>query len=48
MKEILIEEDKRLLERLKKRTDAEGLRIRRFLEMPDLSRAEGSPIKEER
>jgi len=48
MKEIIIEdkEEKRLQGEVNKRTDAEGLRIRRFLNMPDLSRAEGSPIKE--
>src|SRR6266568_4927809 len=31
---------------LDKRRDAEAARMRRFLDMPDLSRLEGSPIKE--
>lgn len=31
---------------LEKRTDAEAMRIKRFLDMPDLSRTEGSPLKE--
>lgn len=33
-------------EELEKRSDAEALRMKRFLAMPDLSRAEGSPIKD--
>ncbi len=47
-KEIVIddEEEKRLRQELEKRTDPEGLRLRRFLAMPDLSRAEGSPLYE--
>jgi phenylalanyl-tRNA synthetase alpha chain len=35
-----------LIKGLEKRTDADALRIKRFLEMPDLSRTEGSPLKE--
>lgn len=44
--EINIEskEEKELLAELEKRTDAEALRMKRFLAMPDLSRKEGSPI----
>jgi phenylalanyl-tRNA synthetase alpha chain len=47
-KEFTVEdkEEKRLLAELQKRTDPEGLRLKRFLAMPDLSRAEGSPIRE--
>lgn len=39
-------EENRLKEELEKRTDFEALRIKRYLNMPDLSRAPGSPIKE--
>ncbi len=48
MKEIIIEasEEKKLQAELQKRTDPEGLRLRRFLNMSDLSRTEGSPIQE--
>lgn len=35
-----------MIEGLKKRDDAEAKRMLRFLAMPDLSRTEGSPIKE--
>lgn len=47
-REIVIEdkEEKRLLAELERRTDAEGRRLKRFLAMPDLSRAPGSPIRE--
>ena len=47
-KEIVIEipEEKELLSSLNKRNDAEAVRIKRFLAMPDLSRVEGSPLKE--
>lgn len=34
-----------LLEEMKKRTDAQGLRLQRLVSLPDLSRKEGSPIK---
>lgn len=43
---INIEEEKRLRAELEKRTDFEALRMRRYLNMPDLSRTEGSPLKE--
>lgn len=43
--EIDSPEEKKILEELEKRTDAEALRMKRFLKMPDLSRAEGSPIR---
>ncbi len=39
-------EEERLRAELEKRTDAEALRMKRFLAMPDLSRTEGSPIWE--
>jgi phenylalanyl-tRNA synthetase alpha chain len=46
--EIIIDttEEKRLRAELNSRTDAEALRMKRFLDMPDLSRTEGSPIRE--
>jgi phenylalanyl-tRNA synthetase alpha chain len=48
MEEININspEEKKLISELEKRTDADGLRMKRFLNMPDLSRTEGSPIAE--
>ncbi len=47
-KAIIIDtsEELRLKKELEKRTDFEAARIRRYLSMPDLSRTEGSPIKE--
>lgn len=47
-KEYIIptEEEKSLREALEKRTDIEASRIKRYLAMPDLSRTDGSPIKE--
>lgn len=47
-KEILIDfkEEKKIRAELEKRTDAEALRMKRFLDMPDLTRTEGSPIHE--
>jgi phenylalanyl-tRNA synthetase alpha chain len=47
-REIIVDspEEKRAFVELMKRTDPEGLRLRRFLAMPDLSRKEGSPIAE--
>lgn len=39
-------EEKKLREQVEKRTDAEGKRMARFLAMPDLTRTEGSPIRE--
>lgn len=48
MKEIIIDspEERKLRAELEKRTDPEGLRLTRFLAMPDLSRKAGSPIAE--
>ncbi|OGZ00090.1 MAG: hypothetical protein A2945_00110 [Candidatus Liptonbacteria bacterium RIFCSPLOWO2_01_FULL_52_25] len=48
MKEITIssKEEKRAYAELAKRSDAEGFRMKRFLAMPDLSRTEGSPLRE--
>lgn len=43
---INTDEELRLKKELEKRTDAEAQRIKRYLAMPDLSRAEGSPLKE--
>ena len=40
------DEENELLEKLKERTDPEAARIRRYLEMPDLSRTPGSPLFE--
>jgi len=40
------EEEKALLKKLELKQDAESLRIRRYLEMPDLSRTPGSPLCE--
>lgn len=47
-KEIVIDlpEEKELMDGLKKRKDAEALRMARFLSMPDLSRASGHPLAE--
>jgi len=39
-------EEERLIQELEKRTDPEAERIRRYLNMPDLSRTEGSPLFE--
>ncbi|MEK7506240.1 MAG: hypothetical protein AAB572_01405 [Patescibacteria group bacterium] len=48
MAEILIDmlEEKMLIAELQKRTDADGLRMKRFMDMPDLSRTSGNPIAE--
>lgn len=48
MTEITVDgsEEKRLRTELATRTDADGLRMFRFLNMPDLSRTAGSPIAE--
>jgi phenylalanyl-tRNA synthetase alpha chain len=40
------EEEIRLKEELNKRNDIEAQRIKRFLALPDLSRTDGSPLKE--
>ena len=47
-KEIIIKDQKEnlLFAEIKKRTDVEAARLKRYLSMPDLSRSEGSPIKE--
>ncbi len=39
-------EQNKIIEGLASRTDAEAMRMKRYLAMPDLSRTEGSPIKE--
>src|SRR3989344_3636862 len=39
-------EEKNIIGALAERTDAEGKRLRRLLEMPDLSRSPSSPISE--
>ena len=39
-------EEKKILAELENRTDAEAIRMKRYLAMPDLARTEGSPIKE--
>lgn len=46
--EIVIpsEEEKKLRAEIEQKTDAESLRLNKFLKMPDLSREEGSPIFE--
>ncbi len=48
MKEYVIPTDneKEVLESLAGRNDTESLRIKRYLGMPDLSRTDGSPLKE--
>ena len=43
---VPLDEQKRLIEGLEKRTDAEAKRIKNYLARPDLSRTEGSPIHE--
>ncbi|MDO8601817.1 MAG: hypothetical protein Q7R62_01635 [bacterium] len=47
-KEIIIDvpEEKKALAELEKRTDAEAIRMKRFLAMPDLSRTAGHPLAE--
>ncbi len=47
-KEIIIDvpEEKQALAELEKRTDAEAIRMKRFLAMPDLSRTPSSPLYE--
>src|SRR3989344_470021 len=39
-------ESEELRKQLETRKDAEGMRMKRFLDMPDLSRTEGSPLRE--
>lgn len=43
---VPLDEERALLEKLAKRSDAEALRIKRYLDMPDLSRAPGGPLFE--
>src|SRR5579885_1495480 len=43
---VPLDDERKLKDLLEQRTDAEAARMRRFLAMPDLSRTEGSPIKE--
>jgi phenylalanyl-tRNA synthetase alpha chain len=43
---ISTEEEQNLLKGLEKREDADAVRMKRYLSMPDLSRTEGSPIKD--
>lgn len=47
-KEIVIEDatESRLMAEIEKRTDADGLRLKRFLDLPDLSRTSDSPLYE--
>src|SRR3989344_93555 len=47
-KQIVINdlEEENVIRRLKERTDPDALCIRRFLELPDLTRTSGSPLKE--
>ena len=40
------EEETKLIQKLKERTDPEAMRMKRYLEMPDLSRTPGSPLFE--
>ncbi len=44
--EIVSKDEARLRKELESRTDFEALRMRRYLDMPDLSRQEGSPLRE--
>ncbi|MDO8729029.1 MAG: hypothetical protein Q7K26_04035 [bacterium] len=48
MKNIIVpnDEERQLIERLRKRSDADAKRMLRYLDMPDLSRTPGSPIYE--
>lgn len=43
---VALDEENRLKEKLKHRTDPEAARIKRSLALPDLSRTEGSPLHE--
>ena len=47
-KEYLVDlsQEKQILKNLKKQDNAENARMKRFLDMPDLSRTPGSPIYE--
>ncbi len=43
---IPLDEENRLRADLENRTDSEAMRIKRYLNMPDLSRTDGSPLKD--
>ncbi len=43
---VSLDEQNKILSELEKREDIEARRMKRYLSMPDLSRTEGSPIKE--
>lgn len=43
---VSTEEEKNLIKDLNKREDADALRMKRYLSMPDLSRSENSPVAE--
>ncbi len=43
---IPLDEQKKLLEGLEKRSDTEATRMQRYVKMPDLSRTENSPLKQ--
>ena len=43
---ITDQKEQELVAELEKRVDADAMRIKRFLALPDLSRTEGSPLKE--
>ncbi len=43
---VPLDDQKKLIEKFKERHDAEALRIKHYLAMPDLSRKPGSPINE--
>jgi phenylalanyl-tRNA synthetase alpha chain len=43
--DVPMDKEKSLLKNLDEREDADALRMKRYLSMPDLSRTEGSPIK---
>lgn len=43
---IPTDEEKKIIEKLKGRSDTDALRIKRYLELPDLSRTPGNPLQE--
>ena len=44
--DIKSSEEERILKELKPKTDGHSMRLKRYLEMPDLSRTSGSPLRE--
>lgn len=44
--EIISEEEKAFRKKLEPKTDAHSMRLKRYLDMPDLSRTDGSPLEE--